>query len=611
MDGLLLAKMNSTPDGEFQKYATEPGSYIRERFFGPDPRLRRMVEHLTDEDLQNLPRGGHDLRKLYAAYKLACEQTGAPTAILAKTVKGWKLGPEIESRNATHQMKKMTMSQFVALRNRLRLREEIPDAMLDGDLPPYYRPADGSPELAYMLDRRRALGGPIPRRTVGSRPVRLPDPKVFAEMTEGSGKQPVSTTMAFARILRNLVRDQTMGQYVAPIVPDEARTFGWEPLIAEVKIYAPEGQSYTPVDSDLVLNYAESRSGQVLEEGITEAGAMASFIALATSYSSWATPMLPIFAFYSMFGFQRFGDLAWLLGDARGRGILAGCTAGRTTLLGEGLQHDDGHSPLLASVNPAARIYDPSFAFELAVIIEEAAAKILGPDPEDRFWYLTLYNENYQMPPISSVAGFGSRFTLEEVRSGIVQGAYLFSDRPTAELPTGTGSDLGGKPGLGASILFSGPMWQVAQQAQLDLWSRYKIAADTWSVTSYSELRNDALKAERHSRLHPGAEAIVPTISRLLGASIDPVVAVSDYVRAVPDQVSRWIERPYTSLGTDGFGMSDTRIALRHHFEIDAGHVVIAVLAELSSQGRIDKDRVEDALAHYGVNPDLPEPWLA
>ena len=345
VDGVLLDKMNTTVDGEFQKYAVESGAYIREHFFGPDPRLRKLVEHLSDEELQTLPRGGHDYRKLYAAYKLATEQRGAPTVILAKTVKGWTLGPEIEARNATHQIKKMTKSQLRALRDRLYLQDEIPDEALDADLPPYFRPSEGSEAYEYLMARRQMLGGPVPSRVVRPKLATLPDPKVYADLLGGSGGQSVSTTMAFVRLLRNLVRDKTMGSLVAPVVSDEARTFGLEPLIAEAKIYAPDGQRYTPVDAGLPLTYAESATGQLLQEGITEAGGLASFMALATSYATWSRPMLPVFLFYSMFGFQRVGDLLWALGDMRGRGILAGCTAGRTTLQGEGLQHDDGQSP--------------------------------------------------------------------------------------------------------------------------------------------------------------------------------------------------------------------------------------------------------------------------
>jgi pyruvate dehydrogenase E1 component len=597
VDGVLLDKMNTTPDGEFQKYAIESGAYIREHFFGPDPRLRRLVEHLSDEELQALPRGGHDYRKLYAAYKLATEQVGQPTAILAKTVKGWTLGPEIEARNATHQIKKMTTAQLRALRDRLYLEEEIPDDALAGELPPYYRPPEGTPAHEYLSARRQMLAGPLPTRVVRHAPGITPDGSTFADLYAGSGAQAVSTTMAFARLLRNLVRDANVGKFVAPIVPDEARTFGLEPLIAEAKIYAPEGQRYTPVDADLILRYAEDKKGQVLEEGITEAGAMASFIALSTSYATWARPMLPIYLFYSMFGFQRIGDLAWALGDMRGRGILAGCTAGRTTLQGEGLQHDDGHSPLLASVNPAARIFDPAFAYEIGVIMEEALRRTLGPEPEDRFWYITLYNENYPMPALPA-GGAG-----DQVRAGVLQGAYRFAE--PAEVSGRNGST------RRASILFSGPMWQAAMEARTMLAGDWGVSADAWSVTSYAELRNDALAAERANRLHPTAERWVPRVTDLLGSdrAAGPVVAVTDYLRAVPDQVARWVERPFVSLGTDGFGRSDTRAALRRFFEVDAAHIVVAVLSALAASGDAKPDEVADAISRYGIDPDTADPW--
>jgi pyruvate dehydrogenase E1 component len=611
VDGVLLDKMNSTPDGEFQKYATETGAYIREHFFGPDPRLRRLVEHLSDEDLQALPRGGHDYRKLYAAYKQATEQVGAPTVILAKTVKGWTLGPEIEARNATHQIKKMTKAQLLALRDRLYLQEEIPDEALDAEVPPYYRPPEGSPAHEYLTARRKVLAGPVPSRVVRRPTSAVPDPKVFSDLTAGSGTQAASTTMAFARLLRNLVRDPAVGRYVAPIVPDEARTFGLEPLIAETKIYAPDGQRYTPVDSDLILRYAEDRKGQVLQEGITEAGAMASLVALSTAYATWGRPMLPIYLFYSMFGFQRTGDLAWLLGDIRGRGILAGCTAGRTTLQGEGLQHDDGHSPLLASVNPAARVYDPAFAYEIAVIMEEAVHRIMGPEPEDRFWYLTLYNENYPMPPMP-----GDR--AEEIRSGILRGLYRFAgpaDVDGAADVHAPADPAGASGGDGAprraTILFSGPMWQAAMEARDMLAADWGVSADAWSVTSYTELREDALSAERANRLHPTAPRRTPYVSEALDGdgATGPVVAVSDYIRAVPDQVARWVNRPFVSLGTDGFGRSDTRAALRRFFEVDAAHVVVATLAALAQCGDAKADEVAEAISRYGIDPDAADPW--
>jgi pyruvate dehydrogenase E1 component len=591
VDGVLLDRMNTTVDGEYQKLAVESGAYIREHFFGPDPRLRRLVEDLSDDELVSLPRGGHDYRKLYAAYKLATEQRGAPTVILAKTIKGWTLGPEIESRNATHQIKKMTRAQLKTLRDRLYLTDDIPDSALEGD-PPYVRPPEGSDAMEYLRARGRVQAGPVPLRLV--RPARsvLPDAKVFEEFANGSGTQSVSTTMVFARLLRNLVRDPAIGPLVAPIVSDEARTFGLESIIAEAKIYAPEGQHYVPVDADLPLHYAESTSGQVLQEGITEAGALASFTALSTAYATWGHPMLPVFLFYSMFGFQRVGDLTWALGDIRGRGILAGCTAGRTTLQGEGLQHDDGHSPLLASVNPAAMIYDASFAYEVAVIMQNAITRILGPNPEDRFWYLTLYNETYPMPALPEGEEGAA------ISRGIVDGIYRFSAGPD------TGTE------LRASLCFSGPMWSIAQEAQEILATRWGVSADTWAVTSWSSLRTDALEAERWNRLHPTDAPRVPLVTEVLGAGPHPVVAITDYMRAVPDQVARFIDRPYTSLGTDGFGRSDARAALRQHFEVDATHLTIAVLSELARGGRLDASVVQEAVSELGIDPSRAAPFI-
>jgi pyruvate dehydrogenase E1 component len=590
VDGVLLDRMNTTVDGEYQKLAVESGAYIREHFFGPDPRLRKIVEDLSDDELVSLPRGGHDYRKLYAAYKLATEQRGAPTAILAKTIKGWTLGPEIEARNATHQIKKMTKAQLRLLRDRLYLTDEIPDEALEGD-PPYIRPAEGSDAMEYLRARGRVLAGPLPVRVVRPSPPRTPDAAAFAEFAAGSRGQAVSTTMAFARLLRNLVRDPHVGELMAPIVSDEARTFGLEPIIAEAKIYAPEGQHYIPVDAGLPLHYAESESGQVLQEGITEAGALASFIALATSYATWGRPMVPVYLFYSMFGFQRVGDLAWSLGDVRGRGILAGCTAGRTTLLGEGLQHDDGQSPLLASTNPAALVYDASFAYEVAVIMEQAISEMLGANAQDRFWYLTLYNETYPMPSLPD----GDEGAA--VRRGIIDGLYRFAPAPDV-----TGD-------LRASLCFSGPMWSVAAEAQQLLADRYGVAADTWAVTSWARLRGDALEVERWNRLHPEAGARVPHVTDALGSGPDPVVAITDYMRAVPDQVARFVDRPYGSLGTDGFGRSDARAALRSYFEVDAAHLVVAVLQQLALGGRIEPATVAKAIRDLGVEPSRSAPF--
>jgi pyruvate dehydrogenase E1 component len=407
--------------------------------------------------------------------------------------------------------------------------------------------------------------------------------------------------MVFARLLRNLVRDPTVGSLVAPIVSDEARPFGLEPLIAEAKIYAPEGQHYIPVDADLPLNYAESASGQLLQEGITEAGALSTFIALSTAYATWGQPMVPVYLFYSMFGFQRVGDLAWALGDMRGRGMLAGCTAGRTTLMGEGLQHDDGQSPLLASTNPAALVYDASFAYEVAMIMEAAVTDMLGADPQDRFWYLTLYNETYPMPALPEGADG------EAVRQGIIDGIYRFAPAPTSGAAA---AGAVGKVELRASLCFSGPMWSVAADAQRILAERYGVAADTWAVTSWTNLRTDALEVERWNRLHPEAEPRTAIVTAALGDGSDPVVAITDYMRGVPDQVARFVDRPYVSLGTDGFGRSDARDALRSYFEVDAANLVVAVLQQLALGGKIEPSVVAEAIAEFGIDADGAPPFI-
>ena len=590
VDGVLLNKMNSTVDGEFQKYATESGAYIREHFFGPDPRLGELVAHLSDEELQSLPRGGHDYRKLYAAYKAATEHKGAPTVILAKTVKGWTLGPEIEARNASHQMKKMTKRQLLALRDRLFLHDEIPEHALDADLPPYYRPAPDEPAALYLADRRRSLGGPLPSRVVRSKVLAAPKEAAFADLLAGSGRQGVSTTMAFARLLRSLVRDPSVGPRIVPIVADEARTFGLESLISEVHIYAPDGQRYTPVDAGLALHYAESATGQVLQEGISEAGGMAAFTAAATSYATWGEPLIPCYLFYSMFGFQRTGDLLWALGDCRGRGFLLGCTAGRTTLNGEGLQHQDGHSLLLASVVPNVAAYDPAFAYEVATIVEDGIRRMTGPEPEDRFWYLTLYNENYPMPALPVDPAETDR-----VRTGIIKGLYRFAS--------------GGPGSARATLLFSGTAWQAAMTARDLLSTEWGIAADAWSVTSYKSLREDAISVERWNRLHPADPERIPHVTDCLAHSEGPIVAVTDYMRSVPDQVARWMPRRFVSLGTDGFGRSDTREVLRRHFEVDAAHVVVAVLRCLAAEGVIPAGTVGEAIDRYGIDTAAADPW--
>jgi pyruvate dehydrogenase E1 component len=587
VDGVLLNKMNTTVDGEFQKFATEDGAYIREHFFGPDPRLRRLVEHLSDDDLRNLPRGGHDYRKLYAAYKAATEATGQPTVILAKTIKGWTLGPDIEARNSTHQIKKMTPAQFKLLRDRLYLQEEIPDKALEASEPPFFRPREDSVEYQYMMERRKGLNGFLPERVVRPKPLAAPAAKAFKEFYEGSGKRQVSTTMAFAVMLRSLLRDKGIGQRVVPIIPDEARTFGLDALFKEVRIYAPQGQLYDPVDSKLMLSYSEGRDGQILEEGISEAGGMADFIAASTSYATLGQPMIPFFIFYSMFGFQRVGDLIWLCGDMRGRGFMLGATAGRTTLLGEGLQHDDGQSLLLASAYPNVAAYDPAFAYETAIIVEDGIKRMYGENPEDVMYYLTLYNENYHMPPKP-----------EGVDEGIVRGLYRYAAAPDG-------------PRRRATILFSGTAWSAALEAQSLLAEHHDVAAECWSATSYKALREDALSAERHNRLHPTENSRTPYVTEVLAGADGPVVAVTDYMKAVPDQVARWVPGHFIALGTDGFGRSDTREQLRRHFEVDAAHVVLAVLDGLRAIGEGKDEEVGDALRRYGIDADAPDPRVA
>jgi pyruvate dehydrogenase E1 component len=588
-DGVLLAKMTSTVDGDYQRYAVESGAYIREHFFGPDPRLRRLVEHLSDDELRWLPRGGHDYKKLYAAYKAATEQVGAPTVILAKTIKGWTLGADVEGRNATHQIKKMTMDQLRAMRERLYLEEQIPaEALADDAEPPYLRLAEDSPEHKYLLDRRRALDGPLPSRGLPiRRPLSLPPDDTFAELLGGSAKQEVSTTMAFTRLLRTLARSKDFGPRVVPIIPDEARTFGMDALFKEFNIYASQGQLYEPVDAQLLLSYTESKHGQLLEEGITEAGSTGSFTAAGTSYVTRGVPMVPFFIFYSMFGFQRVGDLIWAAADAGARGFLLGATAGRTTLMGEGLQHQDGHSHVLASTVPVCQAYDPAFAYEMAVIVREGIRRMFGPEPEDVFYYLTLYNENYVMPAMP-----------EDAEPGILEGLYRWAPAPEG-------------PSRRATVLFSGTAQGAARFAQAELAEHFDVAVELWSATSYKRLREQALSVERWNRLHPGEQPRTPRVTELLAGSDGPVVAVTDFMKAVPDQVARWVPAPFLPLGTDGFGRSDTREALRRFFETDGPHVVVAVLSMLAEAGEVKADVVADALRRYELDPEAPDPRVS
>src|SRR5437867_1685037 len=582
VDGVLVNRMAETTDGESQRMTIADGAYIREHFFGTDPRLRKLVEHLTAEQLRGLRRGGHDYRKVYAAYHAAVRHTGAPTAILAQTVKGWALGPSVEARNVTHQAKKMSFEELKIFRDRLEL--PIPDDRLTDD-PPYYHPGMTSPEVRYMLERRQALGGSVPKRVVRANPLPMPDDAAFAEFPRGSGTAAASTTMAFTRLLRNLLRDKNIGKRVVPIIPDEARTFGMDPLFKEVGIYSPLGQRYEPVDAETLLPYREAVDGQVLEEGITESGSMASFTAAGTSYAAHGEPMLPFYFFYSMFGFQRTGDQIWAFGDARGRGFLCGATAGRTTLNGEGLQHEDGHSHVLATAIPNIRAYDPAFAYETAVIVRDGIRRMLV-DGEDIFYYLTLYNENYPQPPMP-----------EGSEDGIVRGVYLFRK-----------GDEGRRRRV--TLLGSGSIIRQAMRAQELLQERYDVAADVYSVTSYQQLRNEALAVERWNRLHPDAEPRLPYVTAVLGAH-SPIIAASDWLKSLPDQIARWVGSPFVPLGTDGFGRSDTREALRRHFEIDAESVAAAALHALALCEQYGPAEAAKALADFGIDPEKPEPRTA
>ena len=577
VDGVLVSKMNEWLDGDSQRMTVADGAYIREQFFGPDPRLGKLVAHLSDAELQKLRRGGHDYRKVYAAYDAAVRHTGAPTVILAQTVKGWTLGPSVEGRNITHQAKKLSFEDLRAFRDRL----ELPIA--DGALAdaPYYHPGPDSPEIAYMLERRRALGGSLPKRVVRPVRVEMPEDSAFTEFAQGSGKIRVSTTIAFVRLLRNLLRDKHLGKRVVPIIPDEARTFGMDPLFKEVGIYSPLGQRYTPVDAETLMPYREATDGQVLEEGITEAGSMASFMAAGTAYATHGEPLIPFYIFYSMFGFQRTGDQMWACADARARGFLLGATAGRTTLNGEGLQHEDGHSHILATVVPTIRAYDPAFPYETAVIVKDGLRRMLQAG-EDVYFYLTLYNEDLVMPPMPP-----------GVEDGILRGMYLFKK-----------GDGDGRRRV--TLLGSGSIMPDVLRAQ-ELLRERGVTADVWSVTSYQLLRNEALEAERWNRLHPDAGPRVPLVTQLLRGA-GPVVAASDYLKLVPDQIARWAPQPFLPLGTDGFGRSDTREKLRSFFEVDAASIAVASLHALALAEQFAPAEVARAIGELGVDADAADP---
>jgi pyruvate dehydrogenase E1 component len=576
-DGILRRRMNEVVDGQWQKYTTAPGDFIRRDFFGVDPRLMEMVAHLSDDQIRKLRRGGHSYRKMFAAYHRAVSTHGRPVVVLAHTVKGWTLGEGFEGSNVTHQKKKLEKNELRAFRDLLHL--PVPDDKLDET--PFYHPGMKSPEVEYLIERRRALGGALPkRRGVTQVKLDLPKADLYEEFYQGMEKGEASTTMVFARLLSKLLRDKNVGKRIVPIIPDEARTFGLDALFSQVGIYSAVGQLYEPVDKGKLLYYRESKDGQVLEEGITEAGSMASFIAAATSYSTTGQPMIPFYIFYSMFGFQRTGDLMWAAGDAMARGFVLGATAGRTTLNGEGLQHEDGHSHVLASTLPCCLCYDVAYAFELATIIEDGMRRMLAND-ENVFYYITLQNENYAMPPMP-----------EGARDGILRGIYRFK---SAEK----------KKQHHVQLFGSGSIMNQVLRAQEILAERFDVSADVWGVTSYVELRRDALEAERENRLRPDeGEQRVPYLVQALSGVEGPFIAASDYMKVMPDQVARWIPGRLVPLGTDGFGMSDTREALRRHFEVDAENIVVAALDALRQDGKLGAGAVKKAIDALGIDSE-------
>ncbi len=578
-DGLLVRRMAEVVDGQYQKYAVESGAYVRQHFWGADPRLLDMVKHLSDDQLTKLRLGGHDPVKVYNAYKEAVEHKGAPTVILARTIKGYGLGEAGEGKNITHQQKKMNEEDLKTFRSRFGIPisdEKVAEA-------PFYKPPDDAPEMQYLRERRKALGGSVPSRMVRVEPVNTPLEPIFEEFYKGTEGRKASTTMVFVRMLSKLLRDKEIGDLIVPIVPDEARTFGMESLFRAVGIYSHAGQVYEPVDMDTLLYYKEAKDGQILEEGITEAGSMSSFIAAGTAYATYGINTIPFFIYYSMFGFQRIGDLIWAAADQRVRGFLLGGTAGRTTLAGEGLQHQDGQSHLLAWPVPNCLSYDPAFAYEIAVIIQDGIKRMYR-DGESIFYYLTLMNEQYEMPQMP-----------EGTREGILKGLYRFS-------PAGGGQ----KPRV--QLLGSGAILNEVIAAQKILGEKYGVPADVWSVTSYTQLVREAYACERWNLLHPLGEPRVPYVTQMLANAPGVVVGTSDYLKVLPDSLSRWIGRPILSLGTDGFGRSEDRKALRDFFEVDARFVTIGALSALARLGEIDRKVVVQAMKDMDINPDKPNP---
>jgi pyruvate dehydrogenase E1 component len=581
--GLLLKRMHECVDGEYQAFRAMNGAYIRKEFFGKYPELLKLVEHLSDDEIWSLRRGGHDPVKVFNAYHRAIEAKGQPTVILAKTVKGYGLGETAEGRNTAHQAKKLGAPEMTKLRDRF----ELPLSNEAVEHLDFLRPANDSLEMKYIRSRVEAMGGYVPKRVVKPIQITAPAIETFHDALGGSRGREASTTSAFVAILKSLMKHPEVGKLIVPIIPDEARTFGMESLFRDYGIYASQGQCYKPVDSNVLLYYKEAQNGQILEEGITEAGSMASFTAAGSAYASVGVPMIPFFTFYSMFGFQRVGDLCWAFADLRGKGFLMGATAGRTTLLGEGLQHQDGHSPILSSVVPTCATYDPAYAYELAIIIQDGIRRMYQ-EMEDRFYYITIYNENYVQPPMPEIEG---------LREGILSGIYKYraaEDGPAAVQLFGSGSIL-----------------NEALRAQKILAERYQIPADVWSVTSYNELRREALSVERWNRLHPSQASKTPHIVKVLDGESGPIIAASDYIKAVPDQLAPWLTGRLTSLGTDGFGRSENREHLRRFFEISAEAIAQAALSALARSGAINPKRAEVAIAELGFHPEKRDPAKA
>ena len=578
-EGWMQKRMNECVDGEYQSYKANDGTFVREHFFGKYPELKSIVEDLSDEDIWRLNRGGHDSQKVYAAYAKALENQEGPTVILAKTIKGYGMGEAGEARNITHQQKKMSLEQIRAFRDRFDIPisdENIADI-------PFYRPAEDSPEIQFIHKQREALGGYLPSRSTTAPKLTIPDLAAFSAITQNSGEKTFSTTMAFVRMLTILLKDEELGQYIVPIVPDETRTFGMEGLFRQIGIYSPIGQLYTPMDKHQVMYYHEAKDGQLLEEGINEAGAFCSWIAAATSYSTNQLPMIPFYIYYSMFGFQRVGDLAWAAGDMQARGFLLGATAGRTTLAGEGLQHQDGHSHILASTIPNCVTYDPTFSYEVAVIIRHGLYRMYVQQ-ENVFFYITLMNENYLHPEMP-----------KNSEEGILRGLYLLQESSQ-------------KQSKHVQLFGSGTILREVIEAARLLQKDFGVSADIWSVTSFNELRRDGLSVERYNRMNPDKKPRIAYVRQQLQGRTGPVIAATDYIRLYPDQIRSYIDVPYVTLGTDGYGRSDTRQKLRHFFEVNAKYIAVTALKALVDQSLFTEKELVAAMKHYDIDPNKPDP---